>query len=555
MRSGPLSAVFPRAGSIMGFHCVAFSKTGIYTVKRSIISAILLGGLMVSAHAADLSVDSVKDAIPDGPITWMGVTFYGAIDVGYAYANNGSYPSGAFYVGVGDTIFGSAFNHQNVSTLNNNALQNSNVGLKIEENIGYGFQAIGKLETQFNPISGELGDACASLLRFSGQSLNTVENNGDGSRCGQAFANAAYGGLSHPLYGTVTVGRQTSLVQDGMGTYDPLAGANAFSLISYTGTAGGGVGSTEAARWDNSVKYIFTYGPFHAAGMYTNGGQDTPMVNDGYGANAGVTYAGFAVDGFWTREDGAVSLSRLPLAGNGTFTTFNNTPLASGGVVNACNAALGNCPNYLLGTLTNNVAWDVMAKYTFDVPGFFGEPVASLKDKPCGGLKDEPCAPARAKVTLYGGYQYVDQGNPFENQSFYSGFTTIGGYRYVTSPTAKLAFGTDRTRETAWAGAGYEDGPWRITGAWYYWNQNSYLNASFQTCAVATAAVAATAKFRVGSNCSGDFNQGSFVIDYTFNRHVDIYGGVTFTDMNGGLVNGFLEDNTWAFATGVRVKW
>ena len=99
-------------------------------------------------------------------------------------------------------------------------------------------------------------------------------------RCGQAFANAAYGGLSSPIYGTLTVGRQTSLVTDGMGSYDPMALSPAFSLIGYSGTAGGGVGSTEATRWDNSVKYILTYGPFHAAGMYTNGGQDTPMVND-----------------------------------------------------------------------------------------------------------------------------------------------------------------------------------------------------------------------------------------------------------------------------------
>jgi hypothetical protein len=73
--------------SFMGFQCTAFSKMGIYTVKRSLISAIVLGGLMVSAQAADLSMSSVKEAapaIPDGPITWMGVTFYGTVDVGYA---------------------------------------------------------------------------------------------------------------------------------------------------------------------------------------------------------------------------------------------------------------------------------------------------------------------------------------------------------------------------------------------------------------------------------------------------------------------------------------
>lgn len=515
----------------------------------------MFAGLAVTAHAADISVDTVKDAIPDGPITWMGVTFYGTIDVGYAYVNNGAYPSGSDYHGAAFTVFGNNFAHRDVSTLNDNALSLSNVGIKIEENIGYGFQAIGRLDTQFNPISGELGDNCAGLVRASGQSTYAIDNNADGNRCGQAFANAAYGGLSHPLYGLLTVGRQASLVLDGQTTYDPMALSSAFSLIGYSSTAGAGVGSSETARWDNSVKYLFTYGPFHAAGMFTNGGQDTPMVNNGYGANVGIVYAGFSIDGFWTREDGAVNLSRIPLTG----TIYSTTAIT-------CDAALGNCPyNTLLGSITNNVAWDVMAKYTFDVPGFFSQPALSTKDAPCGGLKDAPCAPPSAKVTLYGGYQYVDQGNPYEAQSYYSGFTTIGGYRYLTS--GELAFGTDRIRQTAWAGVSYQDGPWNLVGAWYYFSQNSYLNSSFDTCAQVTAsnvAHVASGKYignTTGSNCSGDFNQGSFLIDYTFNRHLDIYGGVTFTDQTGGLnggsssTPGYLVDNTWAFATGVRIKW
>lgn len=447
-----------------------FSVRGI-AVNKALAYAFALASFAASAQAADLSLDSVKGAIPDGPITWAGVTFYGTVDVGYAYINNGSYPSGAFYHGAGYSVFGSGFNHGDVSTLTNNALQLSNVGLKIEEQIGGGFLAIGKLETQFNPISGELGDACASLLRFSGKSLSDQEKNGDGSRCGQAFANGAYGGLSHPIYGTLTAGRQASLVNDGTGVYDPMANSPAFSLLGYSGTAGSGIGSTETAYWDNSVKYILSYGPFHAAGMYTSGGQDTPIVNDGYGANVGVTYLGFSVDGFYTKENGAVSLGLLPLAtaANG-FGYFTGTT-----VQNACNAALGTCPNYLLGTVTNNEAWDVMAKYSFDVPGFFSEPALSTKDAPGGGLKDGPVAPPSAKLTFYGGYQHVDLSNPSEPQSFYSGFTTIGGYRYITNPNGNLAFGSDRVRETAWAGVSYVDGPWRLVGAYYYSNSNSYL--------------------------------------------------------------------------------
>ena len=522
---------------------------GIYTVKRSLISAILLGGLVVSAQAADLSLDSVKDAapaLPDGPITWHGVTLYGTVDVGYAYTSNGVPASGAFYPGADYTIYGSRFANGGVSTLTNNALEQSKVGLKIEENIGYGLQAIGKLETGFNPISGELSDACASLLRNNGKFYSQMDNNGDGSRCGQAFNSVAYGGLSSPIYGTLTAGRQNSLVTDGMGAYDPMAGSYAFSLIGYSGTPGGGIGSTETARWDNSVKYILSYGPFHAAGMYTNGGQDTPMMGDGYGANVGAVYGGFSLDGFYTKENGAVNLSSVP---NPAYATSGVTCVAGSTTSGSI------CPNALKGTITNNEAWDVMGKYTVDVPSLFGEAPVSMKDAPCGGLKDAPCAPPSAKLTIFGGYQYTTLSNPGHEQSYYNGFNTIGGYQFLTS--GALAYGSDRVLQTAWAGLKYETGPWSFTGAYYYWSQDAYLSNKFQTCAQTSGPgkVNNGIGAQIGSNCSGDFNQGSFLIDYAFNKHFDIYAGVSFTEINGGLSSGFLQDNDTTFASGVRVKF
>ena len=109
-----------------------------------------------------------------------------------------------------------------------------------------------------------------------------------------------------------------------MGTYDPIPGSPAFSLLGYSASAGAGAGSSESSTWDNSVKYILTYGPLHAAGMYTNGGQDTPMVGDGYGANVGVTYKGFSVDGFYTKENGAVNLKGIPTPTSGSITYQDN---------------------------------------------------------------------------------------------------------------------------------------------------------------------------------------------------------------------------------------
>ena len=190
---------------------------------------------------------------------------------------------------------------------------------------------------------------------------------------------------------------------------------------------------------------------------------------------------------------------------------------------------------------------------------------SKLKDAPCGGLKDAPCAPPSAKVTFYGGYQETTLSNPEHAQSFYNGFTTIGGYRYITGATP---FTTDRILDTAWAGASYEDGPWKLVGAWYWWSQNNYLTGDVGTvngglyaknsCIGQTYNNAHAANYigsTTGKNCSGDLNQGSFLIDYTFNRHFDIYAGVTFSEINGGLAQGFLQDNNTTFTTGLRVKW
>ncbi len=216
--------------------------------------AAVLAGLTATAHAADLSVDSVKDAlpsVPDGPLSWHGVTFYGTIDVGYAYQTNGR-PLGYIVSDLEYMPFGLVTRNltgQSQSTLTANALEQSKIGLKIEEDIGYGLQAVGRLDTGFDPMTGELDDGCKSLLVNSGIPYAKQTSNSDSARCGQAFNNVAYGGLSSPLYGTLTVGRQFSLQLDTLGAYDPMALSYAFSVLGYSGAAAG-MGSTQATRWD-----------------------------------------------------------------------------------------------------------------------------------------------------------------------------------------------------------------------------------------------------------------------------------------------------------------
>ncbi len=447
--------------------------------------------------------------------------------------SHGVPPSGAFYVGSDYTIYGSPFANKPISSLTNNALSQSTIGVKIEESFGDGWAAIGKLDTGYNPAFGEISDACASLQRNNGKTYGQMDENGDGSRCGQAFNGEIYGGVSNSSYGTLKFGRQNTLVLDGMAAYDPMALSYAFSLIGFSGTPGPGIGSTETARWDNSVKYIYQYGPVHAAGMYASGGQDTSLMRNGYAVNVGGAYRGFSIDGYWTQEAGAVGLKSIPNPANagGGFSCVAGASATSGEY----------CPNALLGTITNNQAWDVMAKYTYSFES---------------GLKDEG---PLDKLTFYAGYQTVDITNPDHPQSFYNGYNTIGGYQFLTSGTN--AVGSTKTQWTAWGGAKFETGPWSFTGAYYHWAQDNFLTGSGATCAEATATNAAhrlAGTFQgnpTASNCSGDFNQGAFLIDYTFNKYFDVYGGVSYTENGGGLNSAFLQDNNTTFASGLRLRF
>ena len=494
-------------------------------VKRILACTAVLAGFTAAAHAADLDVDSIKDPIPD-KLSWHGVTVYGTIDVGYAYQTNGR-PLGYIVSDLEYMPFGLVtrnLNGQSLSTLTANALEQSKIGVTIEENIGYGLQAIGKLDTGFDPMTGELSNGCESVLVNSGIPYARQTSNSDSARCGQAFNNVAYGGLSSPLYGTLTVGRQQSLQLETLGAYDPMSLSYAFSVLGYSGAAAG-MGSTQGSRWDDSVKYVFTYGPFHAAGMFADGGSATGMFGNAYGADVGVTYRGFSLDGVWTQEHGVVNLQ----------SAANNAFLSQTLGVN----------------ISDNEGWTVAGKYTYE----FGD---GLKDGgSCGGLKDVPC-PAPEKLTFFAGYTHTDQSNPHDPVNYGD---TQGGYP-ITIPPDNNAFTTDKIYQFVWTGAKYElPSGWSFTAAYYHIDQNSYVADN----------IACTAGGASRSQCAGTFNQGAFLVDYAFNKHLDVYGGVTYARSDDGLASGFQGNpavkagfgvsgtgtsvDVFDFVTGVRLKF
>ena len=45
------------------------------------------------------------------------------------------------------------------------------------------------------------------------------------------------------------------------------------------------------------------------------------------------------------------------------------------------------------------------------------------------------------------------------------------------------------------------------------------------------------------------------MVDYAFNKHFDVYAGVAWNDVSGGLANGFLATDNTLFSTGLRLKF
>ncbi len=502
-------------------------------MKKVLICALALGGFAASAQAADLSVDSLKDPLPD-TITYHGVTIYGTIDVGYAYAEHSTAVSSSLYVGVPLTMWGQKPGNGSISSLTENGLSQSKVGLKVEENIGMGFTAIGKIESDFNPLSGEVADACASIVRNGSIPLQQQNTNGDGSRCGQAFGDQAWAGISHSTYGTLTIGRQYSLENEAVGKYDPMGQSYALSNLGYTATTTAGAGATELSRWDNSVKYVFQYGPAHAAVLYSDGGNDTAIFGNAIGANAGIAWKGLSVDGVYQKENGAAGLSDAM--------NYNQSVTGMSGIA------------------TSNELWSAMAKYTLDVPALFGAYGGGFKDS-CG-LKDE--CPA-AKLTFMGGYAHVelsDYGTP--GGSLPQSFGTIGGYSPATAinlwQTGPYAAGQSKVLDSEWGGAKYETGPWTLAAAFYHTDQNQYVAYSYtaggpQTCAAGRSLAKNGPENPQASQCSGEFNQVSVLVDYTFTKHFDVYAGASWSNISGGMASGYLQNENAGVITGMRLKF
>jgi predicted porin len=439
-------------------------------------AAVGLALVFTSAQA------DVKDPLPDS-LSLGGVTLYGTIDVGYAYQSHGVPASSTLPGGLEYQAFTTTRNFSgSQTTAASSGLEQSKIGIRVSQPIAPDWSLVARVETGINPLSGHLTDACASLASNAHNPQGSQTANADSSRCGQFFNAQAFGGIGNKELGTLTIGRQNSIQLDATAVYDPQAVAYAFSFLGYSGFDGGS-GSTQDARWDNSLKYAYAGGPVHVNLMYSNGAQDAGLFGKAFGGGIGGTFAGLSVDATYQNVKGAVNLR----------SSFDDTTYTGAYPTNG-----------LAAYESDNTSWNVMGKYTFD-------------------LGDTPAT--SDKLTIYAGYSHITKAN-----ANYPAGDAQGAYPINIG----INVNDSAVYSFEWLGARYAlTTGWTVSAGLYYITQNSWTIGLGPTGTQGVGCAAA------GLLCSGNFKEGSAVLDYAFNKHYDIYGGVNYSEVQDGLANGF----------------
>jgi len=422
------------------------------------------------------------------PLTWNGITLYGAIDVGAGYQThgvpfNGTYPNGVEHL-ISKNSNAPGYNWMP------NGLGQSHIGIKGIEPISGNWSFIFNLQTGFDPYTLQLANGPKSLVQNNTNPLDAQSANGDSSRAGQPFNTVAYGGVSHPVYGTLTVGRQDSLILDGLARYDAMAAAPAFSVIGASSTAGG-TGDTEDARYATSVQYGTHIGAFRMATLYQFGGYSQGNGSRGaIEAQFGGDFGGFSFDAVASKVRDAVSLSNYAMS-----------PLPAGVSVDNLKA-----------TLSNNTSAVIMLRYRYQA------------------------------LTFYGGFEVIQFADP--SDAYAQGFTTLGGYTVLPGAVKTTEYDINKILRIFWMGTKYAvRDDLDIMGAVYHYNQNNYNSG---TC---------TNGGLSASSCAGTLDAASAMIDYRVTKRFDVYAGVMWSKVAGGLASGYLNFQNVGPTVGLRFQF
>jgi predicted porin len=428
----------------------------------------------------------------DESLTWHGITLYGIIDVGIQDQTHGA-PISDYFPGGSSDIVQKNSNHS-INGVTPSNLSQSRIGLQGNEPIYGDWSGVFKLETFFNPQSGDISDGLKSLVQNNGKSAasGTQNTNLDTSVAGQAFQQS-FAGFSSKTFGTITFGRQNTILADGIAKYDPNYASQAFSLIGLSGTTAGG-GDTEDRRLDDSLKYVANYeGLVHFGALYKFN-QSTGAAGSAFQVTLGADYAGLSIDAYYSKVRDAISASSLSAAQVGDLAGLNLS-------INQTLSA----------TVSDNTAWAFMGLYDM------------------GALK------------FFAGFEHIQYANP---ETPLTAGVTFASYTFGF--VSNTAYPTDKEMQVFWGGVRYTVIPdLDLVAAGYGYHQNSYGTGATAGC---NSAVAGT--------CSGTTEAYSLLADYRLSKRFDVYAGSMFTEVLNGQANGYAFQRTdITTTTGVRFKF
>lgn len=471
----------------MGNSAWAFGcATGFWGTLSAALRPVLLGAAFVAASQPGFASPDLGGQGGDDPLSFHGITVYGTVDLGLQYETHGA-PVSDYYV-AGTASFVRPNSNHSVLGLTPSNLSQSKLGLEGHTELVPGWVGLFRLETFFNPQSGEISDGLRSLTLNNGRALADQQTGLDSSVAGQLFQ-TAYVGMSAEKWGSLTFGRQTTLLGDGVAKYDPQRISLAFSLIGAQGIAAGG-GDTQDRRLNSLAKYMVKVGAFHAGADYKFSGS-SGSANTAIQANVGADWAHASIDAYYSEIKDAVAASSLSASQQSMLPGLGFSSSDS-----------------LAATISDNTAYGLMALYRFGAP------------------------------TLYAGYEHIR----FENPATPLARGTIGLGGYILAFVNNGAYTNAREFQVFWVGARYSVRPnLDLAIAYYGYSQDSYATGAHAGC-----------ETQVSSGCSGTTYALSGSVDYHFVKRFDAYAGLMYSGVRDGQASGYLNTSTLATAAGIR---
>ena len=163
-------------------------------------------------------------------------------------------------------------------------------------------------------------------------------------------------------------------------------------------------------------------------------------------------------------------------------------------------------------------------------------------------------------LTLFGGYEYARLSTPTDYSKYVGNLYNFNNsWTDYPGVVQSNAFVKPEDLQVFWLGAKYGilSNLDAIAGYYHEW-QNNYDTSPVTNCVAYTATVTTSGQIGKGtakSDCAGTTNVVSGMLDWRPVKRVDVYGGVMYSVVSGGMASGYIHTDNTAYTGGVRVNF